>query len=538
MTRTFANGRTIVHQRDGLVDVAGPPDVCKTPTPAGPAPVPYVNVARTMDLAQGSRRTRIDGAPIATAGSNLAVSTGDEPGTAGGGVISSRIRGKLRWQSSSLDVRVEGKGVARFNDAVAHNGNTFNTAFIQAGRTGWAYGDDSTWPCPICLLGPASHRVHETADSLQLAQRLLAELQQAHSDYVQNQPNVAAALAQAQAEEAQARQAKQNYQASLRTPSSSSQANPSADPPGAGQVAGSSSQANPFADPPGAGSSSDGQSGGQAPLTKEQKKQLKQQQKQQQRQQKEQLKQHDDRIKAALARQRDIGGENNKTAVHKKTGTGGYMIGVMICKCDEVFAAMSGQTLPGFKAVVERLGWTACDEVPTVDDYAAANPMIGVVNRWALQRRWNDAQRKNDKGQAFYNPPGKCAASKLVTRKDKHIPKAMTEMFFAPNPPHELRLRYRHYQNDGWDPWRVAQLHLTFGRVDPLAREEPFLDGVTVPSCLSCQSLVPLTLCLHQWRKCPSGRQPQTPATTSETQPLLQPDPPPAANAAGSSSTS
>ncbi|MFY0539339.1 hypothetical protein [Nannocystis pusilla] len=125
-----------------------------------------------------------------------------------------------------------------------------------------------------------------------------------------------------------------------------------------------------------------------------------------------------------------------------------------------------------------------------------------------------------------------------MTRKDKHIPKAMTEMFFAPAPPHQLRLRYRRYQNDGWDPWRVAQLHLTFGRVDPLAVEEPFPDGVTVPSCLSCQSLVPLTLCLHQWRKCPSGKQPQTPATPSETQPLLQPDPPPAANAAGSSSTS
>ncbi|MCY1071449.1 DUF4150 domain-containing protein [Nannocystis sp. RBIL2] len=515
MTRTFANGRTIVHQRDGLVDVAGPPDVCKTPTPAGPAPVPYVNVARTIDLAQGSRRTRIDGAPIAHAGSNIFMSTGDEPGTAGGGVISSRIRGKLRWQSSSLDVRVEGKGVARFNDAVAHNGNTFNTAFIQAGSTGWAYGDDSTWPCPICLLGPASHRVHETPDSSQLAQQLLVELRQAHSDYVQNQPNVAAALAQAQAEEAQARQAKQNFEASLATPSSSS-------------------QADPFADPPGAGSSGDGQSGGQAPLTKEQKKQ----QKQQLKQLKAQLKQYDDRIKAALAKQRDIGAENNKTAVQKKTGNGGYMIGVMICKCNEIFAAMSGQTIPGFKAVVERQGWTACEETPTVDDYAAANPMIGVVNRWALQRRWNDAQRRNDKGQAFYNPPGKCAASKLVTRKDKHIPKAMTELFFAPTPPHELRLRYRRYQNDGWDPWRVAQLHLSFGRVDPLALEESFPHGVTVPSCLSCQSLVPLTLCLHQWRKCPSGKQPQTPATTSETQPLLQPDPPPAANGAGSSSTS
>ncbi|WP_434419389.1 DUF4150 domain-containing protein [Nannocystis pusilla] len=455
MTRTFANGRTIVHQRDGLVNVAGPPDVCKTPTPAGPAPVPYVNVARSFDLAQGARRTRIAGAPIAHAASCIATSTGDEPGTAGGGVISSRIRGKLRWQSTSLNVRVEGKGVARFNDAVAHNGNTFNTAFIQAGNTGWAYGDDSPWPCPICWRGPASHRIHETANSQQRAQQLYAALQQAYSDYATN----AAERDQLAADLEQLKRDKKAFEDGL-------------------------NRADPFADPSEAGPST-----GPPPRTKDQKKQVKE---------------YDKRIRAAAKEMRSLEEANGKAAVHKKTTEhGGYMIGVMICKSNRIFAAMSGETLPGFKKVVEQLGWTLCDEVSTVDEYAAANPAIGPVNRRFLQSRWNAAQRKNDARAAHYNPPGKCAAAKLVTRNEKHIPMAITEMFFAPLQPHQVHLRYRRYENDKWHPWRVALSYLTFGWVKSGEREESFNPGETVPSCLTCQSLVPLTLCNHQNRSCP-----------------------------------
>ncbi|MDC0721496.1 PAAR-like domain-containing protein [Nannocystis bainbridge] len=536
MTRTFANGRTIVHQRDGLVDVAGPPDVCKTPTPAGPAPVPYVNAARTADLAQGARRTRIGGGAIATAASFIVTSTGDEPGIAGGGVISSRIRGKLRWQSTSLDVRVEGKGVARFSDAVGHNGNTFNTAFVQAGGTGWAYGDDSFWPCPICFRGPASHRIHETADSQQYVQQLIVALRRAYDEYMERQPGVKTALDQAKAEEEQAKKEKDEFDARQKAASGSSQADPFVDPPGAAPGGSSSSQADPFADPPAAGANQEGRSDGSAAPTKAQLQAQRKARKAEEKKQKEERKKLDAKHKAAIEKIRNIGVANNKAAVHKNENSG-YMVGVMICKCNQIFAAMSGETLPGFKAVVEQQGWTPCVEVPTIKTYADANPRIGALNRWTFVRRWNDAQRRNDRRQAFYNPPGKCAASKLVTHKDGHIPKAMTEMFFAPVPPHELRLRYRHYNDDAWDPWRVAQLHLSFGRSDPLGREQAFTDATTVPSCLSCQSMVPMTLCLHQKRTCPKGKQTQPPASTSDTQAESQPDPATAANTAGSSST-
>lgn len=110
MGTVFANGRLILHAGDGLQHVAAPPDVCKTPSPAGPVPIPYVNVASDSDLADGTKSVTIAGKSVAIASSNLSTSTGDEPGTAGG-IISSKNKGKLTWATASGDVCFEGKGV-------------------------------------------------------------------------------------------------------------------------------------------------------------------------------------------------------------------------------------------------------------------------------------------------------------------------------------------------------------------------------------------------------------------------------------------
>jgi hypothetical protein len=124
-------------------------------------PVPYVNVARSSDLAEGTKTVKIEGNPVAIASSNLSASTGDEPGT-GGGVVSCKFAGKMIWGLVSLDVKAEGKGVARFMDVTQQNGNTFNTAFKSSGGTGLAYGDDFEGKCPICGKGPKEHRIMET----------------------------------------------------------------------------------------------------------------------------------------------------------------------------------------------------------------------------------------------------------------------------------------------------------------------------------------------------------------------------------------
>ena len=134
MTKTYANKLTVTHKGDGQVFNALAPDVCKTPSPGGPVPIPYPNVAMSSDLADGSKNVKIEMNPVALESSNLKVSTGNEGGSAGGGIISSKIKGKLKWLAWSADVKIEGKGVVRFLDSNMHNGNANNVPGITKGK--------------------------------------------------------------------------------------------------------------------------------------------------------------------------------------------------------------------------------------------------------------------------------------------------------------------------------------------------------------------------------------------------------------------
>jgi hypothetical protein len=96
------------------------PDVCKTPTPAGPIPIPYPNIAKSSDTSDGSTSVDMDGNPICLKNSNFMVSTGDEAGSALG-VASNKIKGKAEFVNYSFDVMVEGKNVARAFDLMLHN---------------------------------------------------------------------------------------------------------------------------------------------------------------------------------------------------------------------------------------------------------------------------------------------------------------------------------------------------------------------------------------------------------------------------------
>lgn len=59
------------------------PDVCKTPSPAGPVPIPYPNIAQSSDTAKGAKKVKADGNPVVTKNSNYQKSSGDEPGSIG-----------------------------------------------------------------------------------------------------------------------------------------------------------------------------------------------------------------------------------------------------------------------------------------------------------------------------------------------------------------------------------------------------------------------------------------------------------------------
>ena len=60
------------------------PDVCKTPSPAGPVPIPYPNIASQSTLQNGTTTVKAKGQMIAVKGSQYSSSNGDEAGTAGG----------------------------------------------------------------------------------------------------------------------------------------------------------------------------------------------------------------------------------------------------------------------------------------------------------------------------------------------------------------------------------------------------------------------------------------------------------------------
>lgn len=114
-----ANMRTVVHKKSSGIAIAFP-DVCKTPTPAGPIPIPYPNIAMSSDTDKGSKKVKADGEPIMLKDSNFKMSTGDEAGSAQG-VVSNKIKGKAEFVLYSFDVKVEGKNVPRMLDLMLQN---------------------------------------------------------------------------------------------------------------------------------------------------------------------------------------------------------------------------------------------------------------------------------------------------------------------------------------------------------------------------------------------------------------------------------
>lgn len=115
------NFLSVVHKSSMGVSIAFP-DVCKTPAPPAPfIPIPYPNIAMSSDTAKGTKKVKCDGNPVCVKDSNFKMSTGDEGGTAGGGIISSKIKGKAEFVLFSFDVMFEGKNVARAFDIMLHN---------------------------------------------------------------------------------------------------------------------------------------------------------------------------------------------------------------------------------------------------------------------------------------------------------------------------------------------------------------------------------------------------------------------------------
>ena len=123
----FANGLEISAEAQGCKVIAAFPDVCFTPpqTPATPpgVPLPYPDFGLDSDLTSGSTTVMIGDKPISQENSShYSKCTGDEAGCAPKkGVVTSKNTGKVFAQAWSMDVKVQGKGVARFGDMATSN---------------------------------------------------------------------------------------------------------------------------------------------------------------------------------------------------------------------------------------------------------------------------------------------------------------------------------------------------------------------------------------------------------------------------------
>lgn len=386
MPTVFANSRSILHAGDGFKHTAAPPDVCKTPSPGGPVPVPYVNIASSSDLASGTKQVKIEGNSAATSAANLATSTGDEPGTAGGGLVSSKTKGKTTWATSSPTVKLEGNPAVRFMDVTQQNGNSFNTAFQSMGGTGMAYADDFLGTCAICNGGPEDHRILETLSSAAGCRQIIDALNANH-------------------------------------------------PAAHAKVAAKTLSKTKYSD--------------------------------------------------AYGR--------------------GYMIGVMICKCGQRFAARSGPD-KGDLFAAACAGFTLIRDGATADGLAAVNacPHPRAPPAAVIEAVWANATASA--GTGGYLAPGKCAAQKLIANAG-HAPRELTEMFYMPPqmhdpPPQPMKIPYL---RTNLDAAQVAAFVAEPGSAfynevlaNRLAARDPayaFQYGDTVGSCSTCQDLLYLTNC-------------------------------------------
>lgn len=111
---------SLVHKGSNAISIATIPDVCKTPSPGGPIPIPYPNISQSITLAKGTTTVKADKMMIAVKGSEFSLSNGDNPGVAGG-VKSSTFMKESTWILYSFDVKMDGKNACRLTDKKFQN---------------------------------------------------------------------------------------------------------------------------------------------------------------------------------------------------------------------------------------------------------------------------------------------------------------------------------------------------------------------------------------------------------------------------------
>lgn len=147
-THVYANNQEIVSKGSDGKSAGAFPDVCFTPPspPVGPLPLPYPNTCEAKDLADGSSKVVIVDKMICMEDSSyFSKSMGDEAATQtqNKGLISSKIQGKNYFINWSMNIKVEGKGVARHMDLMTHNHGSLP-------------GNSAPFPFMSCMTSPGN----------------------------------------------------------------------------------------------------------------------------------------------------------------------------------------------------------------------------------------------------------------------------------------------------------------------------------------------------------------------------------------------
>jgi hypothetical protein len=105
----------------------GFPDVCLTPSPVGPVPVPYPNMATglTANPATACRKIYLMCMPAHNLRTQIPISQGDNAGVAGG-VASGTVMGPCRHLMGSVGVIYEGAPVTKMTSPTGQNGMSLN----------------------------------------------------------------------------------------------------------------------------------------------------------------------------------------------------------------------------------------------------------------------------------------------------------------------------------------------------------------------------------------------------------------------------
>ncbi|MGR5159493.1 PAAR-like domain-containing protein [Vibrio owensii] len=154
-----ANGLSIVHKGSGGEANASVPDVCLTKVGKPVVPIPNGNNAKSADLVDGSTSVTADGGnSIALQGSKFSKSTGDAAGDKKG-VSSGTIEGEAQFVTSSPNVLIEGKGVARQSDQMTMNNG--NTMCFGVQNPSFSVEEDleETYIMDVCVRHPNGQRL-------------------------------------------------------------------------------------------------------------------------------------------------------------------------------------------------------------------------------------------------------------------------------------------------------------------------------------------------------------------------------------------